>query len=490
MSGLTSALSSALSGLLVTSTQSNVTSRNVTRASDPDYSREQAVLTTNLDGSVRVTGTQRAASKQLTDALLQANSNSSAQSSILDAYNSLSATVGDVQDDGSVAWGINQLQQALQSAEFDPSNTTLATQAVTTASGLASILNGASSSVETVREQADAGIATSVATVNTLLAQFQTLDNSIASGTLSGDQKASAQDQRDAVLKQISAEIGIRTTQRSDGSMAIYTDGGVTLYDRTARKVTFTASPTLAAASTGQAVYADGVPITGASSPMPSNTGRIAALAKVRDEIAPTYQNQLDEIARTLITTFSEKDQGTPATQPDATGLFSYAGSPTVPASGTLVPGLAASIKINAAFDVSAGGNAFLLRDGGANGAAYTYNSTGVVGYQSRLASLITALGQPQTFSSATKLSTTNTLAGLATDSAGWVEGGRSTATTASTAASATASRAQDALLSATGVSLDTEMANLLSIEKSYQASAKVLTTVNQMLGDLMNSVN
>jgi len=489
MTSLTSALSNALAGLLVTSGQSAVVSRNITRASDPDYNKEKLTLTTNADGGVSSGALQRAANKQLSDALLNATSDSAGQKAILNAFSALSSTVGDVQADGSVAWGVDQLQQALQVSESDPSNITNASQVIAKAKSLAQILNDASKQVETVREQADSGMATSVNNINTLLAQFQKLDNALSSGTISPDQKAAAQDQSDAILKQLSQEIGIRTQSRADGSTAIYTDSGVTLYDRTPRTITFAPSLTLAATSNGNAVYADGVQIVGPNSPMPTKSGNIAAYAKVRDEVGPTYQNQLDEIARGLITTFAETDQGSPATNPDATGLFGYPGSPTVPAASTLSQGLAAQISVNSAFDSAVGGNPYLLRDGGANGSSYVYNTSSQSGFQTRLSSLIGAMTKPMTFDSATKLSTNYSIAGLSSASAGWVEQGRSDATAASTAADAVTSRATDALSRETGVNIDEEMSQLLALEKSYQAAAKIMTTVNSMLGDLMDSV-
>jgi flagellar hook-associated protein 1 FlgK len=41
----------------------------------------------------------------------------------------------------------------------------------------------------------------------------------------------------------------------------------------------------------------------------------------------------------------------------------------------------------------------------------------------------------------------------------------------------------------ANGVNIDTEMALLLDLEHSYQASSRVLTTVNSMLDDLLAAV-
>jgi flagellar hook-associated protein 1 len=130
-----------------------------------------------------------------------------------------------------------------------------------------------------------------------------------------------------------------------------------------------------------------------------------------------------------------------------------------------------------------------LLRDGGANGAAYRYNGANLPGFQARLNSLIQSFSVTESISTISQLPASNTIMGLATSSAGWVESNRSDADTKTTNAQAMQIRAKDALLRITGVNLDTEMATLLNLEKSYQASAKVLTTLNQMMGELMQVV-
>jgi flagellar hook-associated protein 1 FlgK len=130
-----------------------------------------------------------------------------------------------------------------------------------------------------------------------------------------------------------------------------------------------------------------------------------------------------------------------------------------------------------------------LLRDGGANGVDYSYNTSNAAGFQARLQSLVQSLGQAKSFNTATQLPSSNTILGLATASAGWVEATRSDADSKSTNAQATQTRTKAALLSTTGVNLDLEMSTMLNLEKSYQASAKVLTTVNQMMSDLMQAI-
>ncbi len=47
----------------------------------------------------------------------------------------------------------------------------------------------------------------------------------------------------------------------------------------------------------------------------------------------------------------------------------------------------------------------------------------------------------------------------------------------------------QQTLANATGVNMDTELANLVNYQNSYAAAAHVITTVNQMMTDLLSSV-
>jgi flagellar hook-associated protein 1 FlgK len=69
------------------------------------------------------------------------------------------------------------------------------------------------------------------------------------------------------------------------------------------------------------------------------------------------------------------------------------------------------------------------------------------------------------------------------------VEATRQTAQNSLGLANATRARASDSLARVTGVNIDQEMAILLDLEKSYQASSKVLSTIDAMLAALMEAV-
>ena len=225
-----------------------------------------------------------------------------------------------------------------------------------------------------VREQADSGIATSVQTINSLLTQFQTANAQIVNGTATGADITNAQDTRSNILTQLAQQIGIATTTSANGSMSIYTDSGATLFQGgVARSVTFSHTSTYTPSTTGNAVYVDGVPITGASASMPISSGNIAGLANLRDNLTVTYQAQLDGMAGALINTFAESVQT--GSGPNLPGLITTPGATSLPTSTT---GLTGQISVNASVDPTQGGNALLLRDGGISGNSnYTYNTSG-----------------------------------------------------------------------------------------------------------------
>ena len=77
----------------------------------------------------------------------------------------------------------------------------------------------------------------------------------------------------------------------------------------------------------------------------------------------------------------------------------------------------------------------------------------------------------------------------LSLQSISWIEATRQDAQSSLDIAQATALRASDSLGRVTGVNIDFEMAALMDLEKSYQASSKVLSVVDSMLAVLLEAV-
>jgi flagellar hook-associated protein 1 len=479
----------AVSGLSATAEQTSIVSRNISRAGDPHASRKIANVVTAY-GGVRVASITRAADQALLEKLLAASTGASAQTAITDALNALDATNGDPELDGSPAARVAKFASALQQVAQAPHDAILMRTAVTAASDLANALNSATQTVQQVRAQADADIATSVARLNDLLLQFETVNNRVKLGTASRLDVTDDLDARDRLLTAISEEVGIRTVTRGENDMVLYTDNGLTLFETRPRAVSFEPTQFYLASTTGSQVVIDGVAVTGSAGMMGSASGRIAALTQVRDSIAVTYQNQLDEIARGLVAAFAESDQSATPTLPDVPGLFTWSGAPAMPG-GSVQSGLAGTIRVSANVDPAQGGDPTRLRDGAISGnPAYGYNATGAAGYSDRLNQLLSSLDASQSFDPAAGAGVSATLSGIAASSVAWLQAARKPASEDADYKSTLAARASEALSNATGVNLDEEMTLLLELERSYQASSKLIGTIDSMFGALLAVAN
>jgi flagellar hook-associated protein 1 FlgK len=489
---LTLSVDTARSSLSAASEQISVVSRNIARVGDPDATRKTARLVSGPGAGVSVAGIDRSYNPLLLNSYLNSNSNYQSQTAITTALDQIQSTVDNTDLERSPAALIAKLDSALQNYSATPQNPAVAAAVVSAARDIATKLNSASATVTSVRRQADSDIAASVDNINNLLSQFQDLNNQVVRGASQVGDITDVLDSRDAVLKQLSSEVGIRTVTRSNGDMAIYTDSGVTLFDKSPRQVTFQQTQDLSGGAAGAAVYADGVPIAGTDHVMSISSGKLAGLVQVRDEIAPSYQSQLDEIARGLIETFAETDQSASPTLPPAAGLFTYAGGPAVPASGSVISGLAGLITVNANADPTQGGNAELVRDGGISdpgNPAYTYNTTGAASYTGRIEALMANLNAERTFDPATQLPPAGSISSYAKGSVSWLEALRQSASSEADYRKTVADRATSALSQDTGVNLDEEMTNLLALERTFQASSRIINTVDNMLSTLLQSV-
>jgi flagellar hook-associated protein 1 len=499
---LTSALTIINSSFATNAAQTALISSNITNANTPGYSLKTANIATNSYGGADVVSISRAADAALLDQVLSATSQAASQQALSNGLTTLAQTTSDssssstssgaTEDGDSPSAMLSNLQAALETYEASPNDSSAADAVVTAADDLASSLNTGAAAVQQVRQQADSDIASSVGTINSLLNQFEQVNNTIVSGLQTGADVTDAEDSRDTILTQLSQQIGISTVNNPNGSMSIYTDSGVTLFQGTPRAVTFTPSTTLSAGVVANPVTVDGVPITGASSPMAIQSGALAGLANLRDNVAPEYQAQLDQIAGGLINAFAESPQTTGSTAPTLPGLFTYAGATGVPAT-TDMTGLSSLIEVNPNVDPSQGGDVNLLRDGGISdpgNATYTYNTTGAASYTGRISQLIDGITSATAFDPGAGLGSSDSLSDYANASMSWVQGAYQQASDEATYQDALVTQATGALSNATGVNLDTEMTNMLNLENTYTTSAKLVTTVDTMFNALLAAVN
>lgn len=488
---LSATLSTANSSLYVSGDQSSIVSRNIANADRPFYTRKSVEVVTIPGSGVRSSQVVRAEDPVMFRKVLSSNSAASTSLAVLDSVSLLDSTVNDPELDSSPAALINTLGNALQSYSAQPQSQLAADAAVRAARNLANGLNSAAATVQSVRNDAETGIQSSVGRINTLLSQFKTVNDQIVKGSLNGADVTDYMDQRDQILADLSTEVGIRTVARDNNDIAIYTDSGVTLFDKTARNVVFDQTGNLSPGTPGNAVYIDGVPVTGANATMPLQSGRLVGLVQVRDDISLSYEAQLDEMARVLVTAFAEQDQSGGG-GPDVPGLFTYAGATDIPADGTLISGLASALRVNPNVDPDQGGLSTRLRDGGISDPSstdYVYNTDGTGSFTDRIDELIGKLSQPYNYDPAAKLTSSGMLTDFSSSSAAWLEETRKVADADYQYQNTLYQRSYDSLSKSTGVNLDEELSTMLELERSFQTSSKLIGVVSSMYDALLGAI-
>lgn len=201
------------------------------------------------------------------------------------------------------------------------------------------------------------------------------------------------------------------------------------------------------------------------------------------------YQIQLDEIARGLIVSFAEKDQSGSG-KPPLPGLFTTAGTSDIPGPN-LISGLSDQIIINPSVDPMQGGDVQLLRDGGMSGdPAYIYNKDLAVGYSERLQELSESISLGQSYDSRSGLDVQASLLDFSQGSIGWISSQRQNVTKETTYQNAIVTQSRITLSNTTGVNIDEQMSQMLTLENAFQASAKVLQTINSVYDALFSAID
>ncbi|KQO78962.1 flagellar hook-associated protein FlgK [Rhizobium sp. Leaf262] len=476
---LASALNTTKATLSNTALQSGVVSTNISNASSADYNRRTAITTTNTTTGAITVKIERTEDAALLKQTLSATSDDAGKQAFLDGMNSLSVVLGGAEYSAAPSSYLAALQEAMQTYAASPGDVTLASAAINAASDVANSLNTSTQAVQQLRTDADREISTTIGTLNQLLSDFGKANSNVTMANASGGDPNSALDQREAILKQISEIVGVSTSVRANNDMVIYTSDGTTLFETNPRKVSFDASAGYDATTIGGSIYIDGVAVKTGSGSNTDAKGSLPALLQLRDEVYPNYQAQLDEIARTVMGAFAETD----ANGDPVAGLFTTSDASVVDfGTAEIVPGLAGLIKVSP----DAVASPTKLRDG--NIADENYNTDISSGYSDLLYKYAAALNAQVEFDPKAGISTNVSLLSFASDSVGFVEEYRSNATTAAESTSAMLNKSKEAYSNSTGVNLDEELIQMLDIEQSYKAAAKLMSTIDDLLKTLMEA--
>ena len=474
-------MTNAISGLSASSRATEVIASNVSNAQTPGYAVRTLDLASNpTGGGVIVTGVTRNVDLSLLNDQRAADANTAAATLTSDFFTQLETPLGAPGDTGSLNSDVTALQTSLIQAGAQPSSDAGLSSVLAAATALTQQINTISTQIQTARTAADGSISTEVSQVNTGLSKIVDMNSQIVAQTAAGRDASGLVDQRQQLIDQLSGVVPIRQVPQANGGVALYTTGGATLLDGKAATLGFTATPTITPDMTVDTGALSGLTLNGQPIASPGSSaliagGTLAANFQIRDTLSVTAQGQIDGVAQDLIDRFSSTTTD-PTLPSGAPGLFTDGGTAVAPGNEA---GLAGRITVNPIADPSQGGTLAKLRDGlGATVA-------GAVGDGSILNAMGSAL-------SAFVAPSTGGLTSAATDFSGLAASFLSSVSTsrlsADTTASYTAAKSTSlkTLSLQGGVDTDQQLQQLLVVQRSYAANAKVIQTADDMLQSLL----
>ncbi|TCL01428.1 flagellar hook-associated protein 1 FlgK [Shimia isoporae] len=476
---LTGALANAMSGLSAASRNAQVTSNNIANAMTPGYSVRNVSVSQNSLGGVSIAGISRHSDPVLLAERRASDAETGSAAVTSEFYTRLETLMGTPDQASSLSGKFSNFESALVAATGGPESDVRLKSVVDSAELLVDGINKASNGVQDMRQQSDATIGQMVDSLNGLLKTTEELNLKITQATVQGKDTAALMDQRQQAIDQINEMVPVRIMERENGSVALFSGGGQTLLDGSARELEFTPTPTITAHMTqgnGQlsGLSIDGKPLVTDSTGSLSG-GTLYAQFEVRDEQAVSAQAELDALARDLVDRF-QNSGADPTLGPGDAGLFTDGGGAFDPLDEV---GLAGRLELNSLVTSDGAGEVWRLRDG-MNAAA-----PGDVGNASILTSLVDAVQAstvPGSGALGSKASTMSEMFGA-------LHSSTTTGRVNSETALSYAASQRDTFVGmelAQGVDTDVEMQNLMLIEQAYSANAKIIQAVDDMMNTIL----
>ncbi len=457
---LINGLNIALSGLEAQQAVLDVAGNNVANASTAGYAAEQADLTpvaspsaTNASQTaegVTVAKVTRASSRflqlQQWDNTSQ-SSDASAQSQMLSQVEAFFNEPSDtgLQSAMDAFWG------DWEAVSSQPTSTAARTTLLSQAQGLTAQFNTLGAQLTGFQQSINSEVSSDVSQVNQLASGIAQLNTQIAEAQGSGAQPGGLADQRDSLVSQLAALAPVKVTWGSADQMTIAV-GGVNLV----------AGSNLTKLQTAMGPGGNiQISWSGGEGAANITGGSIGAMLNLQNQVVggnSGYIAQVNNLASALVSQVNAQQQAG----------YDLNGNPGV------------------AFFSGDSANSIALNSGLAN-------------QPDRVAAASTASGVPGDGSNATAVANLQnaqvsqlgamTFTNYYASTIGALGSAAEAANTQSTNLQAVGQSISTQLQSATGVSINTDLTQILEAQDAYQASAKVTETISSMLGDLIQSV-
>jgi flagellar hook-associated protein 1 FlgK len=328
---LSSALSSAVSGLRTTQAGMDVVAQNVANANTIGYTRRTVAPVQALAGP-RTSGVRTGEIERALDTILQKQlrletSGAAYTSTMARFAGEIGRLFGEPGTVGALDTSLNDFTQAMQALAAEPADFGRRSGVLNAGAILASHIATIAESVQALRSEAEGRIASAVERANGLLKGIAELDRNIISSP-ANQTEPGLLDERDRLINELSKLMDIHVIKQPTGSVTLTTTGGLTLFNGgTPALLAFDARGKLAPGATWSAVDTErgvgtitATMIGGTAVDVIAGnlirSGEIGAALELRDTTLVQAQRQLDELAAGLSRALSDRPVTGAATPP------------------------------------------------------------------------------------------------------------------------------------------------------------------------------
>jgi flagellar hook-associated protein 1 FlgK len=491
MAGLLGSLDISSRALMVTQRGIATTSHNIANAGTPGYSRQRQLLeaapavTTEagrIGTGVRQVGIQRFTDEFVQRQLVQEDATKGSLDAQASVLTQIDAVLNEQQIDG-IAAELSKFYSAFADLASTPTPGAPSerTSLRTVANSLISSINRGDARLRDIQRATDRGMADLLPEINSLAQQIAELNGQIIrQGALAVPNDLL--DQRDQLLRGLSEKVEISSFTDGDGAEIVLLSGGVPLVNGIrAAQLTAVADPTNTFDPTySQVYYDDGSNFFDVTADI--GGGELGGLLRSRDTVLADAIRQLDTVAYNLIETVNSVHSGgaglesAPGAGDGALNVNFFAPLAQVENAArdiSLDAAIIASTNNIAAADVATGG-----------GASDNRNALLLADLEGTRATTF-ALGDPPGPASGPTSSVVELTGTLLADIGQEVRNAVQARTLQETIVQGLEDRRDEA----SGVSLDEEVTDLIRLQAAFQANARVITTIDRLLEQLLNLI-
>jgi flagellar hook-associated protein 1 FlgK len=479
--GLGAAMEIGRNGLTIYRVATEVTGENIANVNTPGYSRQRVILEnappTTANGFPLGTGVRIATVERYYDGLLQQQI---VNAQTTQGYDTTKSTVlqqiepvfNEISNDG-LGSAISKYFSSWQDLTVNPTGTAERQTVISNANILADNFKSISQNLTNTIASQDAALVPLTDSINATLNNIAQLNGQIKQTELVAGNANEMRDQRDQLVRDLSKQIGIRFQENQDGTTDVLLTNGAAPPNylvqginagslnavKTPPATTTTVSITDVAGAT---VAVDPL----AASPLYNapDGGQLWATLQLRDTIIPGYLAQVDTLAYSITTAVNALHfTGNSPTGGSSQNFF----APSAAVAGSAANfGLAAGLTTAT---IAASGSAVLPGD--------NTNALAIA----QLSGTVTTPAPPATPNASFNGFYSSFVSTVGLDV-------KSSKTTVSQDAAFT-NQLSSLRESNSGVSLDEELTNLVKYQRSYQASAKLISTATEMLDILIGII-